>query len=54
VEWDEVVTPGLDTSGYVLEDGWVSVPDAPGFGLSLDEAAFARAVAEGGWKVSPP
>jgi len=54
VEWDEVVTPGLDTSGYVLEDGWVSVPDAPGFGLSLDEAAFAQAVAEDGWKVSPP
>ncbi len=49
VEWDEAATPGLDTSGYVLEDGRVSVPDAPGFGLSLDEEVFARAVAGGGW-----
>lgn len=54
VEWDEAMTPGLDTFGYVLEDGWVSVPAAPGFGLSLDDAAFAEAVAEDGWRVSPP
>jgi L-rhamnonate dehydratase len=54
VEWDEAATPGVDTSGYILEDGWVSVPDAPGFGLSLDDAAFAQAVAGGGWEVSPP
>lgn len=53
VEWDEAATPGLDTSGYALEDGWVSVPDAPGFGLSLDEEVFAQAVADGGWQ-SPP
>ncbi len=53
VEWDEVITPGLDTSGYVLENGWVSVPDAPGFGLSLDDAAFTEAVADGGWEISP-
>lgn len=52
VEWDEVITPGLDSSGYVLGDGRVSVPDAPGFGLSLEETVFARAVAQGGWKVS--
>jgi len=56
VEWDEAATPGLDTSGYVLEDGWVSVPDAPGFGLSLDGEAFAQAVANGGWSIDqrPP
>ena len=53
VEWDEAATPGLDTSGYVLKDGWVSVPAAPGFGLSLDDAAFAGAVADGGWKFPP-
>ena len=51
VEWDEAVTPGLDTAGYVLEDGWVSVPRAPGFGLTLDDATFAEAVADGGWKI---
>lgn len=51
-EWDEVTTPGLDASAYVLHDGWVSVPDAPGFGLSLDEKAFAEAVSNGGWVVS--
>ena len=50
-EWDEAAAPGLDTSGYVLQDGLVSVPDAPGFGLSLDDAAFAEAVADGGWKI---
>jgi len=56
VEWDEAAAPGLDTSGYTLEDGSVFVPDLPGFGLSLDETAFARAVADGGWRmeISPP
>ncbi len=47
-EWDEVVTPGLDASGYSIEDGLVSVPDAPGFGLVLDEELFLRAVLPGG------
>jgi len=51
VEWDEATAPGLDTSGYTLEDGSVSVPDLPGFGLSLDETAFARAVTGGGWRL---
>lgn len=50
-EWDEAATPGLDTSAYVLQDGWVSVPDTPGFGLSLDDQVFAQAVAHGGWAV---
>ena len=51
VEWDEVETPGLDGSGYVIKDGLVSVPNAPGFGLMLDPEIFARAVANGGWGV---
>jgi L-rhamnonate dehydratase len=51
IEWDEVETPGLDGSGYVIEDGSVSVPNAPGFGLSLDAPVFAQAVANGGWAV---
>ena len=51
VEWDEAVTPGLDTSGYQVREGWVSVPEAPGFGLGLDEAVFRRAVAANGFVV---
>jgi len=41
-EWDEAVTPGLDTSAYSIEDGLVLVPDLPGFGLTLDEETFQR------------
>jgi hypothetical protein len=48
VEWDEATTEGLDTSGYAVHEGFVSIPSAPGFGLALDEAAFQRAVANGG------
>jgi L-rhamnonate dehydratase len=59
VEWDEATTPGLDASGYSVQEGWVSVPDAPGFGLSLDDAVFRRAVHENGFTLpdgasSPP
>ena len=49
-EWDEVVTPGFDGSAYTLADGFVTVPNLPGFGLSLDPVAFAEAVSEGGWR----
>ncbi len=49
VEWDEAATPGLDTSAYRVQDGWVHVPDMPGFGLALDEDAFRRAVAADGY-----
>jgi L-rhamnonate dehydratase len=48
VEWDEATTDGLDTSGYALQDGWVALPAAPGFGLKLDEAVFGRAVVREG------
>jgi len=50
-EWDQATTPGLDTSGYELREGWVRVPDRPGFGLELDEGVFRRAVARGGFEV---
>jgi L-alanine-DL-glutamate epimerase-like enolase superfamily enzyme len=49
VEWDEATTPGLDSSGYAVEEGWVRVPDAPGFGLNLEEDAFRRAVEADGF-----
>jgi L-alanine-DL-glutamate epimerase-like enolase superfamily enzyme len=52
IEWDEATTPGLDASGYALSQGWVSVPDAPGFGLSLDEVIFHRFVTETGFALS--
>ena len=51
VEWDEATTPALDTSAYAIEEGYVAIPDAPGFGLSLDEERFAAAVASGGFTV---
>ena len=49
VEWDEATTPGLDGSGYTVQEGRVQVPASPGFGLTLDEAAFQAAVAAGGY-----
>jgi L-alanine-DL-glutamate epimerase-like enolase superfamily enzyme len=52
VEWDEATTPGLDASGYSIREGRVSVPNAPGFGLKLDEAAFRWAVEADGFRYS--
>ena len=52
VEWDEAETPGLDTSGYRVEDGRVSIPDRPGFGLTLDDSVFQNAVKTGGYELA--
>ena len=52
VEWDQVTTPGIDAPGYVVRDGWVEVPDTPGFGITLDEATFRRAVEANGYDLS--
>ncbi len=51
-EWDEAQTPVLDTSAYRIEDGWVTIPDAPGWGIGLDEQRFEHAVATSGFQVS--
>lgn len=51
VEWDEVTTPGLDGSAYRVEEGQILLPDAPGFGLKLDEEIFQQAVAQNGFAV---
>jgi L-alanine-DL-glutamate epimerase-like enolase superfamily enzyme len=51
VEWDEASTPGVITSGYAIEEGRACVPPTPGFGLGLDEAVFAVAVAAGGYTI---
>ncbi len=52
VEWDEATSPGLNGSGYAIEDGMVSVPDAPGFGLNLEEPAFQAAVQANGFTLT--
>jgi len=52
VEWDEVDMPAVDTTGYVIRDGLVHVPDAPGFGLILDEDRFEDAVGRDGYRVA--
>lgn len=50
VEWDHAPTPGLQASGYQIENGQVLVPNTPGFGLELDESLFQQAIAAGGGK----
>ncbi len=52
VEWDEASTPGIDASAYRVDEGQVVIPDAPGFGLKLEESVFRAAVADGGWELS--
>jgi L-alanine-DL-glutamate epimerase-like enolase superfamily enzyme len=52
VEWDEASVPGIDTAAYAIRNGFVHVPDVPGFGLRLDEDLFARSVKEGGYSVA--
>ncbi len=52
VEWDETRTPGIDASAYHVEDGQVLIPNAPGFGLNLDDGIFRAAVAQAGFELS--
>jgi L-rhamnonate dehydratase len=51
VEWDEAQIPGIDTSGYTIKDGKISVPSTPGFGLHIDEANYESQVRDSGWAV---
>ena len=51
VEWDETSTPGIDASAYRVEEGQVVIPNAPGFGLALEEDVFRAAVKAGGWEL---
>ena len=43
-EQDPLVTDVLVADGYKIADGVCAVPDAPGFGLRLDEARFAAEI----------
>ena len=52
IEWDEATMDGLEAPGYALSEGWVSVPDTPGFGLVLDDTVFDRSVQESGFALS--
>ena len=52
VEWDEARSPGLDTSAYRVEEGVVTLPETPGFGLEIEEDAFGRAVKENGFTLT--
>ena len=47
VEWDETTTAGLSAPGYRIEEGTVTVPAQPGFGVELDEDIFQGAVQQG-------
>ncbi|MBA2938809.1 mandelate racemase [Paenibacillus sp. CGMCC 1.16610] len=51
VEWDEAQIPGIDTSGYSIKDGKITVPSTPGFGLHIDDAYYTSKVSESGWTV---
>ncbi len=51
IEWDECATPGLDGSAYQVDDGYVPMPDLPGFGLNLDEKRFQQAVSANGFSL---
>jgi L-rhamnonate dehydratase len=50
-EWDEAETPGISAPGYRIVDGFVEVPETPGFGLELDDEVFQRAVRERGFNI---
>ena len=52
VEWDEARSPGLDTTAYRVEEGVVTLPAKPGFGLEIEEDAFRRAVSENGFSLT--
>lgn len=41
-EHDPLATDVLVADGYQIKEGLASTPSEPGFGLSIDEAAFAR------------
>lgn len=42
---------GLITSPFVLEDGMIAAPTAPGLGVTLDIEAFASQRYDGGWQL---
>lgn len=51
VEWDEATLEGVNASAYRIVEGYVEVPNLPGFSLTLDESAWQKALSEGGWEI---
>jgi L-alanine-DL-glutamate epimerase-like enolase superfamily enzyme len=51
-EWDHIDLDGLETTGYAIREGRIHLPDAPGFGLRLDETLFQKSVESAGFVVS--
>ena len=41
-EHDPLASDVLIYDGYQIQDGFCAVPDAPGFGLAIDENKFGR------------
>lgn len=54
VEWDEARFAEFDASGYQVVEGEIRLPETPGLGLTLDEDAFAAAVARSGFTLLAP
>lgn len=52
VEWDHATTPGIDDSSYSISDGYVNIPDLPGFGLRIEEEPYQTAIKENGFCVN--
>lgn len=50
-EIDSASMPAAATEGYEFADGALSVPDTPGFGITLDDRLFTAARDETGWRV---
>lgn len=51
VEWDAVTTQGIDASNYSIQDGWVHIPNEPGFGITLDDTIFQTAINDNGFRI---
>ena len=43
-EHDPLANDVLIADGYDIKNGFVSVPESPGFGLKINEARFAAAI----------
>ena len=48
IEWDGATFEAIDTSRYVIEDGWVTIPWDSGFGIEVVPEVFDAAVREDG------